>query len=426
MPLIRLFAAAREAAGTATDEVPGLTVDDVLAEARARYGAEFAAVLAASRVWCNGEPTGGEVAVGPDDEIAVLPPVSGGSGPTADPGSSAHRRSRPVDPAARPERRRPAPPSPVRARRPPATPTPTPSVTPSRPDPTGLTDVRTIPVPIPGSGEVVVRGKRRPVVAPRQSRTAFGRRFGTVYDTGPWKVTLGLVWFAAVLLGLVAGWVPLTALLGVAAGWAALDVARRRQEVGEGPDAWVAALGAGALGASGAAGSFAVGVALLALAVAAVVAAALGGPREHGVARAGATVMAAAPFGLAAASVLLTRDLEIGAVVTLLLIVSAYDLGDFIVGSGASNAIEGPATGIVTIAVMAMVIAVLQVPPFRGAPMFTFAAFAAVLCPLGQIAVSALLPTADAAAPAARRLDSLVVLAPVWALTVGLYIDSLG
>ncbi len=79
MPVLRLFAAAREAAGTGRDDVPGATVDEVLAAACARYGDRFAAVLADSRVWCNGEPVVGEDPVGATDEVAVLPPVSGGA-----------------------------------------------------------------------------------------------------------------------------------------------------------------------------------------------------------------------------------------------------------------------------------------------------------------------------------------------------------
>jgi MoaD family protein len=78
LPHLRLFAAAREAAGTARDEVPGATVGAVLAEASARYGSEFAAVLEASRVWVNGDTADETTPVGDDDEVAVLPPVSGG------------------------------------------------------------------------------------------------------------------------------------------------------------------------------------------------------------------------------------------------------------------------------------------------------------------------------------------------------------
>jgi sulfur-carrier protein len=76
--VLRLFAQARQAAGTARDEVAGSTVDEVLAEARARYGPAFADVLGTCRVWVNGEPAAGADPVGAADEVAVLPPVSGG------------------------------------------------------------------------------------------------------------------------------------------------------------------------------------------------------------------------------------------------------------------------------------------------------------------------------------------------------------
>jgi molybdopterin converting factor small subunit len=76
---LRLFAAAREVAGTGRDTVAGTTVGEVLAAARVRYGDSFGAVLATSQVWCNGTPTTDDAVVADDDEIAVLPPVSGGS-----------------------------------------------------------------------------------------------------------------------------------------------------------------------------------------------------------------------------------------------------------------------------------------------------------------------------------------------------------
>ena len=79
MPVLRLFAAAREAAGTGRADVDGATVGDVLAAAAQQFGETFSAVLEGSRVWLNGEPTEPAAAVGPDDEVAVLPPVSGGA-----------------------------------------------------------------------------------------------------------------------------------------------------------------------------------------------------------------------------------------------------------------------------------------------------------------------------------------------------------
>ena len=79
MAVLRLFAAARDAAGTGRDEVPGATVAEVLAAATDRYGERFAAVLADCRVWVDGEPASGDDLVGPGNEVAVLPPVSGGA-----------------------------------------------------------------------------------------------------------------------------------------------------------------------------------------------------------------------------------------------------------------------------------------------------------------------------------------------------------
>jgi molybdopterin converting factor small subunit len=78
MAVLRLFAAAREAAGTNRDEMPGTSVAEVLEGAKARYGAGFVALLPTCRVWVNGEPAEPDTAVADGDEVAVLPPVSGG------------------------------------------------------------------------------------------------------------------------------------------------------------------------------------------------------------------------------------------------------------------------------------------------------------------------------------------------------------
>jgi molybdopterin synthase sulfur carrier subunit len=79
VPVLRLFAAAREAAGTGRDVVPGATVGAVLDAAVERYGDGFAAVLATARVWVNGDGAERDDPVTDADEVAVLPPVSGGA-----------------------------------------------------------------------------------------------------------------------------------------------------------------------------------------------------------------------------------------------------------------------------------------------------------------------------------------------------------
>lgn len=80
MPTLRLFAQARETAGTSHDQLDGASVAEVLEAAVSRYGPAFEAVLATAKVWVNGEPAAPGDDVGADDEVAVLPPVSGGAG----------------------------------------------------------------------------------------------------------------------------------------------------------------------------------------------------------------------------------------------------------------------------------------------------------------------------------------------------------
>jgi molybdopterin synthase sulfur carrier subunit len=79
---LRLFAAAREAAGVTSVPFEATTLDDLLDAARAQFGGEFAAVLDAARVWVDGEdaPAGGATVLTDGSEVAVLPPVSGGAG----------------------------------------------------------------------------------------------------------------------------------------------------------------------------------------------------------------------------------------------------------------------------------------------------------------------------------------------------------
>jgi molybdopterin converting factor small subunit len=78
MATLRLFASAREAAGTGSTQIDAATVGDVLEDASTTFGPDFRAVLQSCRVWLNGEPAELHMAVTAGDEVAVLPPVSGG------------------------------------------------------------------------------------------------------------------------------------------------------------------------------------------------------------------------------------------------------------------------------------------------------------------------------------------------------------
>lgn len=82
MARLRLFAGLREAAGTASDEIDAPDLATLLDEARRRYGPQFARSLEFTSVMVNREPVdsaqASTIALSANDEVALLPPVSGG------------------------------------------------------------------------------------------------------------------------------------------------------------------------------------------------------------------------------------------------------------------------------------------------------------------------------------------------------------
>ncbi|HTX62656.1 MAG TPA: MoaD/ThiS family protein [Acidimicrobiales bacterium] len=79
MATLLLFGPARSAAGQRSVTIDALSVVELCDAACRRFGPEFEAVLRTSAVWVNGEPVTGDPPLGERDEVAVLPPVSGGA-----------------------------------------------------------------------------------------------------------------------------------------------------------------------------------------------------------------------------------------------------------------------------------------------------------------------------------------------------------
>jgi MoaD family protein len=73
------FAAARDVAATGEEEIAGWSVGEVLDRARSTRGDAFSRVLSTCRIWLNGDPASSDDKVKDGDEVAVLPPVSGGA-----------------------------------------------------------------------------------------------------------------------------------------------------------------------------------------------------------------------------------------------------------------------------------------------------------------------------------------------------------
>jgi MoaD family protein len=82
---VRLFAALRELAGTSELDVDAPDVAALCRELSSRYGEAFARILGVGAVMVDGEKAGPDRALEPGDEVALLPPVSGGQVPHTPP-----------------------------------------------------------------------------------------------------------------------------------------------------------------------------------------------------------------------------------------------------------------------------------------------------------------------------------------------------
>ena len=79
MARVRLFANLREIAGSSQVDIEGDTVGAVVDALGDRFGPEFRRHMQTARLWKNGNEGSSEDPVHEDDELAVIPPVSGGA-----------------------------------------------------------------------------------------------------------------------------------------------------------------------------------------------------------------------------------------------------------------------------------------------------------------------------------------------------------
>jgi hypothetical protein len=246
------------------------------------------------------------------------------------------------------------------------------------------------------------------------------RRLAVVYDIEGPRVRLGVAWFVGAMLATLISPFTAAAVYAVAAGLAGRQIARAW-----GITNWQADMAAGLAGVPvmAALGGTPMLVGTLVVAAVAAVGSSLApdGARMRGpggrLAAAGILCLTAVPAIGCGAFVLVRQDSVIAAVV-LLAVASAYEAADYIVGSGASNPLEGPLAGITTATLIALPLAQLLVEPFDTAGV-ALLAFAALAYPFGQIVASAVLPGAGAPASALRRIDTLLLLAPLWAVAAG-------
>jgi hypothetical protein len=242
--------------------------------------------------------------------------------------------------------------------------------------------------------------------APRPRRQKGWRRLQVVPQADGPHGRLGLAWAVVTLLLALLGAVPVGIWMGVHAGLAVVQVERSWNSSAR--EALAAGIGAGLFAVACAFGLIGAAVGLaLAAATAAVFTAGQGQPRVR-------TIVTAVVLGAAAGSLALARTIGPVPGVFLLGLMCAHDTGNYIVGTGAKNAWEGPAAGIAAMGPVTILGATLAVPPLTEIEPWILGAVGAVTAPLGPYAGSALLGRKSPRVPALRRLDALIVLGPAW------------
>lgn len=261
--------------------------------------------------------------------------------------------------------------------------------------------------------------KRREQVKKLKARS--GHRYLVHYDIDGPRVRLGIAWFVGAIVALPLGTVATALWFGVAFAAAGSHTLRTWRAQGAPVDPRVALAGVALVVVGAAVHPRAMGVAVLLLAAASVALAARevgDGGASQAVARASLVLQSALPTAVAGGCFVLLADLEVWAAVSLVLLVSAYETGDFLIGSGSLNAFEGPLAGAVAVLVVTLAIAALGFPPFGVGEAFAFGLLVAPGAFAGQMLASAMLPHARSLAPALRRVDSLLLTAPLWYLGI--------
>lgn len=248
--------------------------------------------------------------------------------------------------------------------------------------------------------------------------TIVGRLAYLPKPDGP-HARLGVLWFIAACAACALGTIAVAALFSVLAAVAAMQTARAWTDVGRRSNPIVCGVAAAVVPIAALAGPKGFGAGLIVAMGLVVIGAVLGNNVVVG-------LRSAILPGLAAGAVVLTGRTDMGALVVLLILISAYETGDYLMGAEAESIFEGPLSGFAAVMVVTFAESVFQIGPFETRAGWVFGALVAVLAPLGALVASSLTPTSESAGPALRRLDAWLVVAPVWCWMLTNYLARSG
>ncbi|MCX6510537.1 MAG: hypothetical protein NT081_06970 [Actinobacteria bacterium] len=254
--------------------------------------------------------------------------------------------------------------------------------------------------------------------ATKAKPTIVGRLAYLPKPDGP-HARLGVLWFIAACAACALGTIAVAVLFSVLAAVAAMQTVRAWTDVGRRSNPIVGGVAAAVVPIAALAGpkGFAAGF-IVAMAIVVV----------SGVLRSNVLVglRSAILPGFAAGSVVLTGRTDMGALVVLLILIGAYETGDYLMGAEAESIFEGPLSGIAAVMVVTFAESVFQIGPFETRAGWVFGTLVAVLAPLGALLASVLGPTSESAGPALRRLDAWLIVAPVWCWMLTNYLARSG
>lgn len=229
---------------------------------------------------------------------------------------------------------------------------------------------------------------------------------------------LGILWFVGAIAAFSVGIVGVVVYFAVAFAAAASHTLRTWRARGRDVDPTIALASTTVVVVLAAFGPRLMGLGVLALAGVAIAVSLEAGADDAGprvsMANVGTILQCTLPVAVAGGSVVLLAEREIWAAIAIVFLVSAYEAGDYLVGSGAANNIEGPLAGAAAVLVMSMAVAAGGFPPFDVGEAMIFGLLVAPLALAGQYLATAMLPHSRAFAPALRRVDSLLLAAPLW------------
>ena len=237
---------------------------------------------------------------------------------------------------------------------------------------------------------------------------------------GP-KVRLGVLWFALLLAATGVAPVALAVVLAAVAALAADELLglhdRHESTILRDPMRLPAMLVAASLPLAATAGAATLAGTAAVATVVVLAHRVWSGPVGGAIEDVSLVLVAAVPLGLGASAPVLLTGFNRGSAIVLLVLVAAYDAGNFLVGTGARSGWEGPFAGVVAVAVCGFGAWVVAPPPLVGHGVIALVVATAVLAPFGAPAASVLIGDAHRPARFVRRLDTLLLVGPVaaWA-----------